>query len=595
MGSRRGRYSALAALLGALALGSSLVGCAVGAPPGFSEGDRWVIPLVGPLEDGLLLVPALVNDKGPYVFAIDPDAHVSIIDREVVDEVKPRTGEGPRMLDESDTQQNRFYGEILSWQIGTLTVAGPKPAQIVGKGTFDADGRRIHGVIGRDIIADSLVFGFDREMGVVTLTTQKAFKAPPNASVLSYSKLQSRIPNVETLPRSRLLVQANIGGASYAVHVDFGATTSQLRPRSWPRAQLAASEAQLAVVDEAGMLRPVKQKGVAPTVTAGAVTSKDVVFVPYNDKRWPDQDIEGSIGLGFFKPYNIVANWDRDQVYVTTRKDPTLDIPLRLGRWQSKTLTACADVGCVKVSAVDPLAGKPPEERPEKHPGLVLSVVRDRSAQQLNLEVLIAVTPAEGKPPLKWLVASLPAGSDRAMTHLPVDYLDASYTVLDAGMFPRTCPAGGACIDRIEAPQVLAPAAVKAAAGATTSAAPHAAPPATPPAVPASAPAEPEAQQVPSKALEGNRVAGSMNISPDDETKKAMREGKIDRIVASLKLCLDEAGVVDHLSLLQSSGFPAYDTHILGTIKNTWRYTPYLVDGKPTAACTLVTFIYNQK
>ena len=33
-------------------------------------------------------------------------------------------------------------------------------------GTFDREGRRIHGVIGRDIIADSLVFGFDRDQGV---------------------------------------------------------------------------------------------------------------------------------------------------------------------------------------------------------------------------------------------------------------------------------------------------------------------------------------------------------------------------------------------------------------------------------------------
>ena len=30
-----------------------IAGCAVGAPPGFSSGDRWVFPLVGPLEEGL--------------------------------------------------------------------------------------------------------------------------------------------------------------------------------------------------------------------------------------------------------------------------------------------------------------------------------------------------------------------------------------------------------------------------------------------------------------------------------------------------------------------------------------------------------------
>src|SRR5438552_10541152 len=35
-----------------------LAGCSVGAPSGFSGGDHWTFPLVGPLEDGLLITPA---------------------------------------------------------------------------------------------------------------------------------------------------------------------------------------------------------------------------------------------------------------------------------------------------------------------------------------------------------------------------------------------------------------------------------------------------------------------------------------------------------------------------------------------------------
>src|SRR5689334_331044 len=127
--------------LALVALGLAVFsGCTVGAPPGFpSSGDRWTVPLVGPLEDGLLLVPALVNGKGPYVFAIDPDAHVSIVDQEVVKETGARTGEGPHLLDETDTQQPRFFAEILRWDLGSLTVQGPKSAQIVPPHTFDAD------------------------------------------------------------------------------------------------------------------------------------------------------------------------------------------------------------------------------------------------------------------------------------------------------------------------------------------------------------------------------------------------------------------------------------------------------------------------
>src|SRR5207237_1156911 len=69
--------SRVLALALALALGGA---CTVGAPPGFSSGDHWAFPLVGPLEDGVLLVPVTINGKGPYLFLLDPDAPLTSID-----------------------------------------------------------------------------------------------------------------------------------------------------------------------------------------------------------------------------------------------------------------------------------------------------------------------------------------------------------------------------------------------------------------------------------------------------------------------------------------------------------------------------------
>lgn len=524
-----------------------------------------MIPLIGPLEDGLLLVPAMVNDKGPFVFAIDSDAHVSIIDEDVLAATKAATGEGPRMLDESDTEQNRFYAEILSWKVGPLTVQGPKPAQIVGKGTFDVDGRRVHGVIGRDIIADSLVLSIHRDDGIVILSTQKGFKVPAGVTPIKYSKLQSRIPNAETLPLSRRLVKATIGGETFAMHVDFGATTSQLRQRSWDRAKLAASDTQLGVVDEAGIIRKVTKTGRAESVTIGGVTTKDVVFVPYVDKRWRDLDLEGSLGLGFFKPFDVMVNWNTDTVYLEPRDSAALANPrARLGRWLSHALDRCPNVGCVKVNAIDPLANKPPEQMPPKHPGLVTSIVRDPSMKQYDLEVLIGVTPAPGKPPLKWLVANLPAGTDRAMTHLSADYLGATFTVLDASPFPRTCPAAGSCVDTLAPPYELS----------TTKPS--------------------ESAEVAPAVLEGYRIGGDRLITPDASTKDEIR-GTPQPVVAAVRLCLDASGSVQEVGLMKSSNFAAYDTKIVNTIKSGWRYKPYEVNGTPSAVCTRVTFIYTQK
>jgi hypothetical protein len=413
-----------------------------------------VIPLIGPLEDGLLLVPALVSGKGPFVFAIDPDAHVSIIDEEVLAAVKPATGEGPRMLDESDTEQNRFYAEILKWQLGTLTVDGPKPAQIVGKGTFDADGRRIHGVIGRDIIAASLVFGFDRDTGVVTLQTQKTFKAPASAAAIKYEDFKSDVMNADVVPAPRRLVHAQVNGATFALHADFGATASQLRARSWSKGQLVETDTDGRVVDEAGMLRPVKKLGTAAMVSLGSVSSSQVGFVYYADKRWSDRYIEGTLGLGFFWPFAVIASWDTQTLFLTPRRAQANELATRLARWQSPALTACKLPGCATVTLTDPLANKPEAERAAQHPGVVLSVARDPATADLSLEVLVASTSADGKP-LHWLVANLPPGAQRALTHLNASYVGATFQIIDVGLFPRSCPSEGACIDLLKSPRPI--------------------------------------------------------------------------------------------------------------------------------------------
>lgn len=415
MGSRGGRYAALA-------LGASLGACTAGAPTGFSGGDRWTVPLVGPLENGSLIVPALVDGKGPYLFAVDPDANVSSVDEDVVRDAGLRTGqeeEGSHVLDENAVERPAFYADILQWQLGTLTV-DRKPAFVAKKGTYDREGRRIHGVIGRDIIADSLVFQFDRDQGLVTLATTKAFSPPAGATPIKYETLNSKIENtVAVVPMPRRLVKASIDGKHVPMHVALGEVVSTLRSRSLGDATKA-------------------------TVQVGPISAEAAAVTGYHDKRWDEQFVEGDLGLSVFAHYNVAANWDGETFYVWPRTEQQL--ATRIGRWQSKTLSGCEHVGCATVSMIDPMAGK---ELTGPHPGLVVTVARDASSSRTPLEVVIAVT---GKPGLSWLVASLPAGTDRAMTHVPADYIGATATVVDASPFPRACPGDGGCIDKLAPP-----------------------------------------------------------------------------------------------------------------------------------------------
>jgi hypothetical protein len=73
-----------------------------------------------------------------------------------------------------------------------------------------------------------------------------------------------------------------------------------------------------------------------------------------------------------------------------------------------------------------------------------------------------------------------------------------------------------------------------------------------------------------------------------------MRAGK-DRLVGTFKLCVTLEGNVASVKQLKSTGFGAYDSKIVNTIRGEWRYRPFVANGKVVPACTVVTFIYSQK
>src|SRR5258708_39756728 len=161
--------------------------CSAGAPPGFPTGpNQWTVPPVAP-PAGVLVTPVLINGKGPYLFELDPDVNAMNIDDKIVGEAGLGTdrGQGPHYIDKTDTGQRRFTAEVLNIQVGNLTIER-RTALVVPNGTYAAG---IHGVLGRSVLEDSLVFGFDRERGLAFVTTQEGFKPPAGASTITYEAL----------------------------------------------------------------------------------------------------------------------------------------------------------------------------------------------------------------------------------------------------------------------------------------------------------------------------------------------------------------------------------------------------------------------
>jgi len=184
VGSRRRRYAALAVAAIAALAGCPKTGSGTSALAGANR-DRWTFPLIGPLENGLLVTAVTINDHGPYLFALDPDAKTSAIDVQLVHDGKLVVTNGPPVVDESGTPQPVKYTTITSIEIGSVIVES-RTVLVVHGGAFDTGARRISGVLGRDIIDDTLLFGFDRDRGVGFLYERKGWQPPPGAQAIPF-------------------------------------------------------------------------------------------------------------------------------------------------------------------------------------------------------------------------------------------------------------------------------------------------------------------------------------------------------------------------------------------------------------------------
>lgn len=475
----------------ALALAASLItsGCVIGAPPGFSKGDRWTFPLAAPLEDGLILVPVKINGEGPYLFQIDPDSEVSSVDQAIFQEADLYKAHAERIADERDVRVGVQHAEVRTIEVGELTVTN-RVVRVHSVDTYSFNGRRVRGLLGRDVIADSLVLTIDRDLGIGQLAVQGKQEPMPDAYELGY--------DIKALfgkgaPSSRKLVTATINDSfKVRMHLDLGSPVSLLRNtyitgKNMPRLNVSAT-----LADELGTRRTSDQGTIAATVTVGKINAAGLLMLPYVDKRWRETDLDGALGADFFAPYKLMVNWHKKAFYFTRRDPKPSDavVAARLGRW-GKSISECKDPACVKITTEggpvtaepvpppvevggdeappapegDATAGAPapPLTPPAPRPvapvpppvavpsPLVVSVARSEGAPTQSFEVLIeAIDDTGASKGLPRLLVTIPEGANQVMDELPADYAGASFRVIDLSPFARECPSSGlGCIWRL--------------------------------------------------------------------------------------------------------------------------------------------------
>jgi TonB family protein len=385
-------------------------------------------------------------------------------------------------------------------------------------------------------------------------------------------------------PVPRRYAIAQIGDARFEMHLDLGAAVSQLRESSWNKAKLAAVAVKLRLVDEAATPREVTRAGIASGVTLGATKTSHVTFVPYIERRFATAELDGALGLDFFRPYAVYANWDNQTYYLKPRGDAAATTTARLGRWGA-AVPICPHPGCVTAELVAGAGAG----------GVALHVTRDAQAADHGLEVVLGVTPAAGKSTAP-LIVELPRDADQVTTALPADYAGATVAVADVSPFPRTCvgeggcvlPLGGIVVSSAEPESRVAPPAGSSPVGsAPSSSPPTGSPPTGSPPTGSPPTGSPPTRNVVIEKL--HRLTGEPAIPPSDDVQRAAA-GK-PFAVAIVKVCLTADGKVDSTKIVKSSGMPAYDEQLQATIKATWAFTPVETEGKPGPVCTSVTFV----
>nr|HEX4315704.1 hypothetical protein [Kofleriaceae bacterium] len=409
-----------------------LAGCIYVPPASFSSGSRWTFPLVDPLRDSKLIVPVTVDGRGPYLFALDPDAKQTTVDRDVITDnwgepLKPTV-------------------DLANLVIGDLTVSELLGVAVADKnGKLDSDGRHIAGVIGRDVITDQLAFGFDRERGIAWLQRFDEFK-PGAALPLKYDS-----------QHGDRVVTAQIGGTPVTLAIELGDVASELRRARWDACKLAPRPMVGELVDHLGVRRDVTELGIASSVQAGPLRRDGLGFIDFEAASRSD----GTLGLDFFRPFVVTLAEQHKTVYVTSRQASPDNDKARLNRWGTQMLDACKAKGCVTVD-VRRVELDDGSERVQSTPRLVwlaglttgpserfvFQATRDPAATGNDLQVVLDARGADGGE-LPRLEVDLPAGVDTAAAPADARYLDAALAVVDVSPFPRSCPGRAAgCVVR---------------------------------------------------------------------------------------------------------------------------------------------------
>lgn len=427
MRAMRGWVVALLALLAIL-----VTACAA-APPVYykSGGTHWTIPIVNPVDNDQVIVPVMLQGKGPYLFIVDPYA-LPAIDRGLAEELglylQTNSAGDPwlEFFNQRDERVERAFYEVLSMSVGNLELYKTRLLG-VPKGSLRVGDTPIQGILGGWLLTSTIILDVDRDAGLLHLVLTGTGSRPSRAE-----GVRGRVYHEE------LFVMAKVGKERRELEfrVDVGSRWSAIWPRLAQELEFVFGHPEERI-DSLGCAATVPSPGGLLKFHIGDAISTVLAFGAWLDKRDRQVDFDGVLGQDFLSRFRTVLDRDQKVVWLAPRdRNLATHRSERIARWGG-AFAGCAAAGCATVTVEAAAQGGLPR----------LVVTRDPTLGAQRYAVVLEPIDPNGKPIAAHLLRvtlepGTPAVSPVEPSLAAPLAAGATYRVVDVSPFPTPCASG---------------------------------------------------------------------------------------------------------------------------------------------------------
>ena len=274
---------------------------------------------------GRIVVDVRVNDQGPFHFALDTGASISVVFDQLRQKLELETAAGESVLIHGLVSSGRFpLLDISHLQVGRETWADPRIASLPGE---TAAGTEIDGVLGIDFLRRYAV-GFSVEDRVLRLYSPDQVR---DKSYRGWESVPLELVNIGESRTALYFFEIEIGGQKVAALFDLGAGLNMI---NWPAAQFLHLEPEGhrrgELVTGALESTPVIARFDAAEITTAGIQWQDEAFLVADLAIFAILQQDDSpfviLGSGLFNQRDFMIDFVRNRLLVKVSMDE-IDAP----------------------------------------------------------------------------------------------------------------------------------------------------------------------------------------------------------------------------------------------------------------------------